>query len=64
MCQCTGTLWYGERCQHSDYGSCVSVQKHCSMERGANIVSMVHVPEYRDTVVWGVVAKLIRRRFS
>jgi hypothetical protein len=52
MCQCTGTLWYGERCQHSKYGSCLSVQGHCGMERGANLVSMVHVPVYRDTVVW------------
>ena len=33
-------------------GSCASVQEHCGMERGANIVSMVHVSVYRDTVVW------------
>ena len=43
MCQCTGTLWYGERCEHSKYDSCASVQGHCGMERGANIISLVRV---------------------
>ena len=60
MCQCTGTLWYGERRQHSKYGSCASIEGHCGMERGANIVNLVnvYVSVNRDNVVWKEVPKL------
>ena len=49
---CTETPWYGERCRLSMYCSCVSVPGRSGIGRGVHLVSMVHVPVYKDTMVW------------